>query len=244
MTTPAAKTPESLRERPLQRREKLLLVDDDAKLGVLVAEYFATHGYQLDVAPDGRAGLAMALTGRYELVILDVMLPVIDGFEVLRQLRGRTELPVIMLTARAGQSDRIAGLNGGADDYLTKPFDPQELVARVSAVFRRVGHPGPLKHDTIRVGAMVLDPGRRQVTCGDREIALTSIEFDILALLLRSAGRPVSRDQIAAIIYHRETSAYERAIDVHVSHLRKKLEPADDLIRTIRGVGYLFQAEA
>jgi two-component system response regulator CpxR len=244
MVPPEAKTLTQLAEPQVLRHERLLLVDDDEKLGALIAEYFATHGYQVDVAADGRAGLALALTGRYELVILDVMLPVIDGFEVLRQLRSRTELPIIMLTARAGQADRIAGLNGGADDYLTKPFDPQELVARVSAVFRRVGHSVPLKRDTIRVGAIALDPGRRQVTHGDREVALTSIEFDILALLLRSAGRPVSRDQIAAIIYHRETSAYERAIDVHVSHLRKKLEPADHLIRTIRGVGYLFQAEA
>ena len=231
-------------ESALRRREPILLIDDDAELGALVAEYFATHGDRLEVALDGRQGLSRALTGRYNLVILDVMLPVVDGFEVLRQLRERTELPVIMLTARAGHQDRVTGLEGGADDYLTKPFAPAELVARVGAILRRTGHPVPLKRAAIRVGNVVADPGSRRVLCGNRRIDLTSIEFDILTLLMRSAGRPVSRDQIAAIIYQRETSAYERAIDVHVSHLRKKLEPADRLIRTIRGVGYLFQAEA
>lgn len=227
-----------------RHHETILLVDDDAELGALVAEYFATQGYQLEVATDGREGLTLALTGRYNLVILDVMLPVIDGFEVLRQLRERTELPVIMLTARAGQSDRIAGLEGGADDYLTKPFAPQELVARVAAILRRVGHPVPIKRAAIRVGNVVVDPGMRQVLYRNRRIELTNIEFDVLALLMRSAGRPVSRDQIAAIIYQREASAYERSIDVHVSHLRRKLEPDGGLIRTIRGVGYLFQAKA
>ena len=147
-------------ESALRRREPILLIDDDAELGALVAECFATHGYRLEVALDGRQGLSRALTGRYNLVILDVMLPVVDGFEVLRQLRERTELPVIMLTARAGHQDRVTGLEGGADDdYLTKPFAPAELVARVGAILRRTGHPVPLKRAAIRVGNVVADPG-------------------------------------------------------------------------------------
>lgn len=222
----------------------ILLIDDDAELGALVAEYFATHGYQLDVALDGPRGISQAFTGQYQLVILDVMLPELDGFEVLRQLRERSEIPVIMLTARTGQQDRIAGLEAGADDYLSKPFAPEELVARVGAILRRAGHSVASKRRIIRVGDVVVDPGTRQVLCGDRQLELTGVEFDILTLLMRSAGNPVSRDQIAAMLYQREASAYERVIDVHVSHLRKKLEPADGLIRTIRGVGYLFQAES
>jgi DNA-binding response OmpR family regulator len=146
-------------ESALRRREPILLIDDDAELGALVAEYFATHGYRLEVALDGRQGLSRASPGATILVILDVMLPVVDGFEVLRQLRERTELPVIMLTARAGHQDRVTGLEGGADDYLTRPFAPAELVARVGAILRRTGHPVPLKRAAIRVGNVVADPG-------------------------------------------------------------------------------------
>jgi len=224
--------------------QSILLVDDDTMLGALMSEYFGNHGYRIDIAPDGREGLRRALQGRYDLVILDVSLPNLDGFQVLRQIRQRSDVPVIMLTARTSQQERIAGLEAGADDYLPKPFEPLELVARVRAVLRRAGHMLPVRRAVVQVGNIRLIPGARQVQRGTEPIELTSIEFDILDLLMRSAGRIVSRDEIAAILYQRETTPYERSVDVHVSHLRKKLErPHQPVIRTIRGAGYLFLVE-
>jgi two-component system response regulator CpxR len=223
----------------------VLLVDDDGTLGSLMSEYFSAHGFVVDVAADGRDGLAHALNGRYDLVILDVTLPTLDGFEVLRQLRQRSDIPVIMLTARTSPGERIAGLEGGADDYLPKPFAPDELLAHVRAVLRRAGHLQPVRRAVVQIGNLRLNPGSREVLQDGQRIALTSIEFDILDLLMRSAGRIVSRDQIAAILYQRESTPYERSVDVHVSHLRKKLEHGNDsMIRTVRGVGYLFSADA
>jgi two-component system response regulator CpxR len=229
---------------PADGGQSILLVDDDTMLGALMSEYFCNHGYRIDVAPDGREGLRRALQGRYDLVILDVSLPNLDGFEVLRQIRQRSDVPVIMLTARTSQAERIAGLEAGADDYLPKPFAPGELIARVRAVLRRAGHLLPVRRAVVQVGNIRLIPGARQVQRGTEPIELTAIEFDILDLLMRSAGRIVSRDEIAAILYQRETTPYERSVDVHVSHLRKKLErPNQPLIRTIRGIGYLFLVE-
>jgi two-component system response regulator CpxR len=222
----------------------ILLVDDDADLCGLMSEYFAGKGYRVDVAPDGRVGLRLALHGSYELVILDVTIPTLGGLEVLRQLRQRSDVPVIMLTARTSERDRIAGLESGADDYLPKPFDPGELLARVRAVLRRTGHLSPVRRTPVQIGGIQLNPGTRQVHQNGRPIALTSIEFDILDVLMRSAGRIVSRDEMATILYQREITPYERSVDVHVSHLRKKLESAGHpLIRTVRGVGYMFLAE-
>lgn len=222
----------------------ILLVEDDAALTGLMSEYFTSRGFRLDVAPDGRSGLGKALQGRYDLMILDASLPGVDGFEVLRQLRQRSDLPVVMLTARTSQHDRIAGLEAGADDYLPKPFDPGELLARVRAVLRRTGHVVPGRREVVQVGNIRLNPATREVDRAGEPIMLTSIEFEILDLLMRSAGRVVSRDHIAAILYQRETTPYERFVDVHISHLRKKLEHTDrPVIRTVRGVGYLFVAE-
>jgi two-component system response regulator CpxR len=222
----------------------ILLVDDDAELCALMSEYFAGKGYRVDVAPDGRVGLRLALQGSYELVILDVTIPTLGGLEVLRHLRQRSDVPVIMLTARTSERDRIAGLESGADDYLPKPFDPGELLARVRAVLRRTGHLSPVRRTPVQIGGIQLNPGTRQVHQNGRPIALTSIEFDILDVLMRSAGRIVSRDEMATILYQREITPYERSVDVHVSHLRKKLESAGHpLIRTVRGVGYMFLTE-
>jgi len=188
-------------------------------------------------------GLRLALRRSYELIILDVTIPTLDGLDVLRQLRQRSDVPVIMLTARTSQRDRIAGLESGADDYLPKPFDPGELLARVRAVLRRAGHL-PVRRTPVQIGDIQLNPGTREVRQNGRLIALTSIEFDILDVLMRSAGRIVSRDEMATILYQREITPYERSVDVHVSHLRKKLERADHpLIRTVRGVGYMFLTE-
>jgi len=222
----------------------LLLVDDDAELCALMLDFFSQHGFRVESAYDGRRGLARALEGGFDLVLLDVMLPGLDGFEVLHQLRRQSSVPVIMLTARTEQADRISGLNAGADDYLPKPFGPEELLARIRAVLRRASQAGLRPPKALEAGGIRLDSATRQVWRDSARLELTSIEFDILSLLMRSAGRSVSRDEIAGILYHREAMPYERAIDVHVSHLRKKLEhQGHSMIRTVRGVGYLFCAE-
>ena len=230
-----------------QERHKalsLLLVDDDAELCGMMREFFAQAAHRLECAHNGREGLACALNGAHDLVILDVMLPVIDGFEVLRQLRRRKRVPVIMLTARVQQQDRIQGLDAGADDYLPKPFDPDELLARVRAVLRRTESASAPVPESITLGSIRINPSTREAWNGDALVDLTSTEFDLLEMLVRSAGRIVSRDQLAAVLYQRESTSNDRAVDVHVSHLRKKLDPTDrDLIKTVRGVGYLFCSE-
>lgn len=217
-----------------------LLVDDDAELCKLMREYFARQSYRVECVHNGRDGLARALEGAYDLVILDVMLPVLDGFEVLHQLRKRSSVPVIMLTARTRERDRITGLDTGADDYLPKPFGPDELMARIRAVLRRYGHVQLSQEEVLRAGNLELDPRNREVRGPSGVVDVTGIEFDILELLIRNPGRAVSRDEITAVLYQREAMPYERSLDVHISHLRKKLESEGASIRTIRGVGYLL----
>jgi two-component system, OmpR family, response regulator CpxR len=222
--------------------KRILLVDDDADLCALMSDFFSQHEFSIEAAHDARRGLARALEGGYDLVILDVMLPVLDGFELLKQLRRRSSVPVIMLTARTAQPDRIAGLDAGADDYLPKPFGPDELLARIRAVLRRSGQ-GTAKSQIAEAGDVRVNSQTREVWRADKLIDLTAIEFDILDFLVRSAGRVVSRDELAAVLYQRESTPYERALDVHISHLRKKLEPGDRVqIRTVRGVGYLLSS--
>jgi two-component system response regulator CpxR len=170
------------------------------------------------------------------LVVLDVMLPGLDGFEVLRRLRRQSRVPVLMLTARGEDVDRIVGLELGADDYLPKPFNPRELVARIRAVLRRGEADAP--SPTLSLNGVTLSPGARTVTADGAPVVLTSLEFDILERLLRAAGRVLSRDQLMQSLYDRPASALDRSIDVHVSHLRRKL--GRDRIKTIRGVGYVF----
>jgi DNA-binding response OmpR family regulator len=220
-----------------------LLIDDDAELCSMMKEYLSQLGYRLDCAHNGPDGLARALQTSYDIVLLDVMLPLVNGFSVLQQLRRRKEIPVIMLTARVHRDDRIAGLNKGADDYVTKPFDPDELLARIHAVLRRTG---ALDQDAYRVKTfegIEIDIQAREVRVEGRLIELTALEFDILDMLVRSAGRIVSRDEITETLLDRGATPYDRALDVHVSHLRGKLEHGRNLIRTIRGVGYMFTAE-
>src|SRR5207244_4383971 len=169
--------------------------------------------------------------------------PGLDGFEILHQLRRRSPVPVIMLTARIAQADRIAGLEAGADDYLPKPFGPEELLARIRAVLQRARQM-PASPEQVEINGVRLNPATREVWRGAARVDVTSAEFDVLDVLMRSAGRVVSRDQLAAVLYQREATPFERSVDVHVSHLRKKLEMKDrELIRTVRGVGYLFCAE-
>jgi two-component system response regulator CpxR len=217
----------------------ILVIEDDTELCALMRDYFELHNIRIEFRHEGQAGLACALEREFSLIILDVMLPVLDGFEILRQIRKRSNTPVIMLTARTAQKDRITGLNSGADDYLPKPFDPDELLARVRAVLRRGHGPGHAAAPA-ESGAVTLDPATRQARYLGSALDLTSIEFDILELLVRSAGRIVSRDELSAAIYQRRATPYERSLDVHVSHVRKKLSGGAASIRPIRGVGYLF----
>ena len=222
----------------------ILIIDDDCELCAMMAEYLAQHGFCVEAAHDGRRGLSLALSDRHDLIILDVMLPVLDGLEVIRHIRQRVDTPVIMLTAKTTQQDRIAGLDAGADDYLPKPFNAGELLARIRAVLRRTGKTSLVVRQIVEVGDIRLSGTTREVWQNDVPVVLTSVEFDILHLLLRSAGRVVSRDQVAAVLYQREASPHERSIDVHVSHLRKKLQGGGPhAIRTVRGVGYLFSLE-
>jgi DNA-binding response OmpR family regulator len=227
-----------------QRQLSLLLVDDDVELCGMMREFFAQEGHRLDCIYNGREGLTTALNGSYDLVILDVMLPIVDGFEVLQRLRRRKDLPVIMLTARVQQKDRIRGLDAGADDYLPKPFDPDELLARVRAVLRRSESLARAGAEEIVVGNIRLSPTTREAWVDDQLLDLTAAEFDLLEMLMRSAGRVVSRDEITAALFEREATPYDRFLDVHISHLRKKLEGGRGLIRTVRGVGYVFTGAA
>jgi two-component system response regulator CpxR len=216
------------------------LIEDDTELTALMRDYFSQHEFRIEAAHDGRTGLARALEGTHDLIILDAMLPVLDGFEVLRQLRKRSTVPVIMLTARVAQTDRVMGLNAGADDYLPKPFGPEELLARIRAVLRRTARPVPPSL-TVEAAGLQLDPEKRLATYHGEPLELTAFQFDILELLVRAAGRTVSRDELAAALHQRPASPFERSLDVHISHLRRKLEREGQTpIRTVRGAGYQF----
>lgn len=216
----------------------ILLIEDDTELCRLMEAYFAAQDVRVTSVHDGPGGLACALTGQFEIVLLDVMLPGFDGFSLLAQLRVASNVPIIMLTARTAHADRIRGLEQGADDYLPKPFAPDELLARIRAVLRRVKPTGPAL--TVEANGVRLSPSTREAWCDGAAIDLTSVEFEILELLVRNAGRPVSRDEISTALYQREASPYERSLDVHISNVRKKLGAKRDAIRTLRGAGYLF----
>jgi two-component system, OmpR family, response regulator CpxR len=228
---------------PAEPDVSVLLIDDDVELCDLMREFFAARGIGVEAIHDGRRGLARALANEHDLILLDVMLPGLEGFEVLRQVRRRCTVPIIMLTARTARADRVAGLDAGADDYLPKPFEPEELIARIRAVLRRTGRPSVSGSDALEVNGVRLVGGTREVWCEGQPVEITTTEFDILELMLRSAGRIISRHEMSAAIYRRPISSKDRSLDVHVSHLRKKLGPSGGLIRTIRGVGYLFCAE-
>jgi two-component system, OmpR family, response regulator CpxR len=227
------------------RVSSVLLIDDDLDFCSLMAELLHTNGFHLELAHEGQSGLARATEEEFDLILLDVMLPAQNGYEVLRQLRKENTTPVILLTARTDQRERIAGLESGADDYICKPFNPRELIARARAVLRRTEQFHSTAPIVIEVGDVKLNRKTRRVWKKNREIPLTFCEFDILEMLLRSSGTVISRDAIATALYKREATPFERAIDVHISHLRKKFESEGEmLIRAVRGVGYMFsQAE-
>jgi DNA-binding response OmpR family regulator len=226
---------------------RILVVDDDLELCELLTEYLQPEGFDVDAVYDGLAGVDRALSGDYSLLILDVMLPGIRGFEALRQIRAKSGMPIIMLTARDEDIDRILGLEIGADDYLAKPFNPRELAARIQAVLRRsaattseIARAGPQR---IILGDVELDEGARVVRCQNREVDLTSVEFDLLAFFMRNPVKVLEREEIVKQILGRESAPDDRSIDVHISNLRKKLGRAadgSDRIRAIRGIGYIF----
>ena len=218
----------------------ILLVDDDAELASLLGEFLRREAFTVEAEHEGNRGLEKALQPGIDLVVLDVMLPGMDGFEILRRLRQKSRVPVLMLTARGEDVDRIVGLDLGADDYLAKPFNPRELAARIRAILRRYEPHPPTPSNRIETNGIVLDPGTREVTAGGKRVELTTFEFDILEMLMRSAGRVLSRDTLMENFYNRKATPFDRSIDMHISHLRKKLENGDDLIKTIRGVGYQF----
>jgi two-component system response regulator CpxR len=222
---------------------RILLVDDDAELGALMQEFFVEQGITVTLAHTGPAGLQAAASGTWDLVLLDVMMPGFDGFEVLRRLREKSSVPVLMLTARTESRSRIRGLEGGADDYLPKPFDPLELLARIRAILRRTRPSQPDPDLPVEVSGLRLEPASRRVSFQGRYLEVTTIEYDILDTLMRSAGRVVSRDDLMRRLYGREATPFDRSIDVHVSHLRKKLDAPRELIQTVRGVGYQLAAE-
>jgi len=217
---------------------RILIVDDDEELDGLLSELLTREGFRVDMQHDGVKGLAAALGGGYDLMVLDVMLPGMDGFEILRRVRRESRLPVLMLTARGEDEDRIIGLELGADDYLPKPFNTRELVARVRAIMRRLEERRPgVKFE---VNGISIDPGTRDVTRDGTPVEVTTFEFDILETLMRAAGRVVSRDDLMEELYGRKATPFDRSVDMHISHLRKKLEGDKPLIKTVRGVGYQF----
>jgi len=221
---------------------KILVIDDDAGLTQLLREYLSAEGFEVAVCGDGPSGVQAALDGGADLVVLDVMLPRLGGFDVLRRIRERSPVPVVMLTARGEDVDRIVGLELGADDYLPKPFNPRELVARIRAVLRR-GKAATATTGAIAVGDIQLDPGSRQVWRGGEEIVLTGTEFSVLELLVRAAGSVVRRDVLFRDVLGRRPAAFDRSLDVHVSNLRKKLGALPDggeRIKTVRGLGYQY----
>ena len=223
----------------------ILIIDDDVKLCRLVGEYLAPFGFTVNAVHTGPEGLAALGKQNYDAVILDVMLPGIDGFEVLRQIRAVSEVPVLMLTALGDEADRIVGLEIGAEDYLPKTFSTRELLARLRAVTRRTKAVVQRSEngDEVSVGDISLNPATRSATCDGKPLDLTALEFDLLHCLVRSAGRVLNRDQILDETAGREYDVFDRSIDVHISSLRRKL--GDDFknpkyIRTLRSVGYMF----
>lgn len=221
--------------------DRILLVDDDVQLCKLLVERLANEGFSMDTVHDGSRGLERALSMDYALVVLDLMLPGVSGLDVLRRLRKVSPVPVLILTARGEDSDRILGLEMGADDYVPKPFNPRELIARIRAILRRTSRTeasaGPLV-----IGDLRIDPAVREVWLEDTPVSLTSVEFTLLEVFMHEPGRILSREQLTEAVLGRKPGPFDRVIDVHVSNLRRKLGSAQggQRIKAVRGSGYLF----
>ncbi|MBL8698686.1 MAG: response regulator transcription factor [Alphaproteobacteria bacterium] len=223
--------------------ERILIIDDDKRLATMVVEYLAAAGYTVEHRLDGTQGLALATRQPVDAVVLDVMLPDLDGFEVCRRLRAVSDVPILMLTARGDDTDRIVGLELGADDYLPKPFNPRELLARLKAILRRRQGGSANAAPPLRFGRLEIDRGSRRVRLDGAEKPLTSHQFDLLVALAEHAGRVVSRDQLMDLVKGESLEAFDRSIDVHISRIRAAIE--DDpkhprRIITVRGAGYVF----
>lgn len=226
--------------------ERILMIDDDARLGAMVAEYLGTAGLRVVVAPDAASGLGHVTREPVDAVILDVMLPDLDGFEALKRIRAVSPVPVLMLTARGEATDRVVGLELGADDYLPKPFEPRELLARLRAILRRTAAPGA-NRDTLRFGRLEIDRGARVVRVDGHERPVTGYQFSLLLALAEHAGRVLSREQLMDLVRGEPLEAFDRSIDVHVSRIRAAIE--DDPKRprhilTVRGAGYVFARQS
>ena len=223
--------------------QHILIVDDDERLTEMLAGYLTPRGFSVERRADGRGGLAALEAGDFDAVILDVMLPDTDGFEICRRIRGRSDVPILMLTARGDATDRIVGLEIGADDYLPKPFDPRELLARLGAVLRRTRPNAAAGQAPLRFGRLTIDRQARLVLVDGKRRELTGRQFDLLALLAERAGRVLSREQIMTSLGGDGWDSVDRSIDVHISRIRNAVE--DDprrprFVRTVRGVGYVF----
>ena len=220
---------------------RVLLVDDDALLTELLTEYLTTEGLDVHSVPDGEAGVKEILTGQYDVVVLDSMMPKMNGLDVLKNVRVQSTVPVIMLTAKGDDIDRIIGLEMGADDYVPKPCTPRELLARINAILRRAQNSteqGNNPH-SLSVSNVTLFPTKRQATIGEAPLELTSTEFNLLEVLMRHAGQVVSKETLSIEALDRKLAKFDRSIDVHISSIRHKLgDPS--LIQTVRGLGYLF----
>ena len=225
---------------------RILLIDDDVKLAELLAQYFAQFDFELESATRPSDGLAMLGDTDYELVILDIMLPEMDGFEVCKTIRRDSNIPIIMLTARGEVMDRIVGLELGADDYLPKPFEPRELVARIHGVLKRVQMTAATEDKESAVlgfDALIIDTGMRQVTLDEQALSLSAMEYQLLLLLASSPNKTFTRDELLNQLKGIDADVYTRSIDILVSRLRQKLKP-HDFIKTIRGQGYVFVGQA
>ena len=224
--------------------ERILLVEDEEKLARMVELELQYEGYEVDKAFDGSTGLEKALSGRFDLILLDVMLPGMSGMEVLRRLRKESQVPVIMLTARDAVMDKVSGLDLGANDYITKPFAIEELLARIRAAFRVTAKPqGEAEGETLTAGPVALEPDSRQVTVNGQRVELTRKEFDLLEYLLRNKGKVVTRDALLDHVWGFDFVGETNAVDVYIRFLRSKLDEKFDLklIRTVRGVGYVIE---
>ena len=220
---------------------RILMIDDDAELGAMLTEYLAGEGFDTTLVTTGDAGLEAALGGSYAAVLLDIMLPRIGGLDVLRRLRAASRVPVIMLTARGDDVDRVAGLELGADDYVSKPCYPRELVARLRAVLRRSEAAALVAPASIEAGAIRLETEARRVIVAGEIVDLTATEFNLLERLIRAGNRVVAKDELSREVLGRPHEAYDRSIDVHMSHLRRKLIERgvdETVLETVRGVGY------
>jgi DNA-binding response OmpR family regulator len=223
--------------------EEILLIDDDVALCELVTEYLEPLGFHVEAIHRGDTGARRAIDGRHSIIVLDVMLPGLNGFDVLRQIRAVSKTPVLMLTARGDDVDRIVGLEIGADDYLPKPFNPRELAARIRAILRRTGARVSLATTRIAVGDLEMETGTRLVRREGKVIELTAVEYDVLEQLLRAAGRILTREELSRQVLGRSSSPFDRSIDMHISNLRKKLGHRvgeSERIKTVRGVGYIY----